>query len=187
MTKEALRVKYKQDRMALTTPQQEKFNDLILIQFQSLGLPFLSNIMSYFPLEQFNEPDTFLITRYLKFQNQQLNVAYPKMLPGYEMEAFIATEDSEFAPAAHQVQELTEGETMPIDHIEMIIVPMLCCDYSGNRVGYGKGYYDRFLAKCNKDTLKIGLSFFDPIDEVPTSYGDMPLDICITPDIAYEF
>jgi 5-formyltetrahydrofolate cyclo-ligase len=188
MNKEALRKIYKQKRAALSSSDLSKLNDLMLIQFQSIDLPFLQNIVSYFPLEKYNEPDTFLITRYLKFQNLQLNIAYPRMISGAELEAVIIEEDSEFEFAQYDIQELQNGLIMQPNEVELIIVPLLCCDYKGNRVGYGKGYYDRYLANCKKDVIKIGLSFFDPIDSIgPLDYGDIPIDVLVTPDMVYEF
>ena len=54
-------------------------------------------------------------------------------------------------------------EMMPAE-IELIIVPLLVFDINGNRVGYGKGYYDRFLKSCSENALKVGVSFFEPVE-----------------------
>jgi 5-formyltetrahydrofolate cyclo-ligase len=51
----------------------------------------------------------------------------------------------------------------------VVFVPLLAFDKKGNRVGYGKGFYDAFLSKCKPETIKIGLSFFEAeetIDDV---------------------
>ena len=72
--------------------------------------------------------------------------------------------------------------------IDLVIVPLLCFDKKGNRVGYGKGYYDRFLKQCRKDCIKIGFSYFDPIDQVEDiNKFDVKLDYGITPDAIYQF
>jgi len=58
----------------------------------------------------------------------------------------------------------------------------------GNRVGYGKGFYDEFLKDCSNDTIKIGLSFFEAeatIDGIESH--DISLDYCITPQKVYTF
>jgi 5-formyltetrahydrofolate cyclo-ligase len=55
-------------------------------------------------------------------------------------------------------------------------------DRRGFRVGYGKGFYDKFLSECRADCLKIGLSYFEPIDEISDAQNfDVRLDCCITP------
>jgi 5-formyltetrahydrofolate cyclo-ligase len=55
-------------------------------------------------------------------------------------------------------------------------------------VGYGKGCYDRFLALCRPDIIKIGFSYFEPINEISdTDKFDIPLNYCITPERIYEF
>ena len=45
------------------------------------------------------------------------------------------------------------------DQIDVVFVPLLIFDKQGHRIGYGKGYYDRFLSKCKKDTIKVGLAW----------------------------
>ena len=60
------------------------------------------------------------------------------------------------------IDEPKGGKIISPDKIDVVFVPLLACDYRGNRIGYGGGYYDRFLAQCKPDVLKIGLSFFPP-------------------------
>jgi 5-formyltetrahydrofolate cyclo-ligase len=70
----------------------------------------------------------------------------------------------------------------PLSEIDLVIVPLLGFDKQGNRVGYGKGFYDRFLARCRSNVIKVGVSFFDPIDGISDITPlDIRLDYCITP------
>lgn len=72
--------------------------------------------------------------------------------------------------------------------VDCILTPLLAFDKHGNRVGYGKGCYDRFLAKCRSDAIKIGFSFFPPLERIEdTDNFDIPLNYCITPEHIYEF
>jgi 5-formyltetrahydrofolate cyclo-ligase len=67
-------------------------------------------------------------------------------------------------------------------------VPLLAYDKHGNRVGYGKGFYDNFLSKCKPETIKIGLSFFPPEDKIDdVSENDVNLDFCVTPEGIISF
>jgi 5-formyltetrahydrofolate cyclo-ligase len=72
--------------------------------------------------------------------------------------------------------------------IAIVIVPLLCFDKRGYRCGYGKGMYDRFLNECNKEVVTIGLSFFEPIDEIiDTNKFDVPLDYVINSKTFFRF
>src|SRR5690606_33484872 len=72
--------------------------------------------------------------------------------------------------------------------IDVVFLPMLICDKAGNRVGYGGGFYDRFLKGCRQDAIKIGLNFFSPIDEISDVFeSDVPLDYCVTGDEIVSF
>ena len=69
----------------------------------------------------------------------------------------------------------------------MVFIPLLQADVRGNRLGYGKGFYDRYLALCRPDVIKIGLNFFEPIPIISTEETDIPLDYLIIPNRIYEF
>lgn len=75
-----------------------------------------------------------------------------------------------------------------IEKIDLVLVPLLAFDLRGFRVGYGKGYYDKFLAKCRSDCMKIGLSYFPPVEEISdVNDFDIKLDFCITPEKLWKF
>lgn len=72
--------------------------------------------------------------------------------------------------------------------IDVVLIPLLAFDKQGHRVGYGGGYYDRFLAECRSDCLKIGLSLFEPVAQIDgIELTDVRLDACVTPDQTYFF
>lgn len=74
------------------------------------------------------------------------------------------------------------AEAVEPESLDAVLVPLLGYDAQGQRVGYGGGYYDRFLAECRLDVRRIGLSFFDPIDRIlDTQPWDIRLDLCVTP------
>jgi 5-formyltetrahydrofolate cyclo-ligase len=71
---------------------------------------------------------------------------------------------------------------------DVVLIPLLAFDVKGHRVGYGKGFYDRYLANCRPDCLKIGISFFESlasIDDVEAH--DIALDMAICPTQVYDF
>ena len=86
------------------------------------------------------------------------------------------------------IPEPDDGIEISSKQIEVVFVPLMAFDELGNRVGYGKGFYDIFLKKCSKNTLKIGLSFFDPVDRIDGIRDeDIPLDYCISPQKIHSF
>ena len=86
------------------------------------------------------------------------------------------------------IPEPLNGNKIKINLIEVVFVPLIIVDKIGNRVGYGKGYYDRFLSNCDKKVIKVGLSFFDIIEKIEdTTYSDIRLNYCITPKKIIKF
>ena len=86
------------------------------------------------------------------------------------------------------IPEPLNGNKIKTKLIEVVFVPLIIVDKIGNRVGYGKGYYDRFLNKCDKKVIKVGLSFFDIIEKIEdTTHNDIRLNFCITPKKIIKF
>ena len=80
------------------------------------------------------------------------------------------------------------GIVFDIKQLDVVFVPLVVFDLLGHRIGYGNGFYDRFLAQCLPETLKIGLSFFYPVQKIDGIYsGDISLDFCVSPDKVYTF
>jgi len=189
MLKKDARNYYRNKRDSITPQEKLKWDDLLLIQFQSLDLPFVDCVLSFYPMEQNNEVDTFLITDYLHFRNPSMHLCYPRIdINDLSMEAVICSADSIFEANAFNIPEPVDTVIAKPADIDLVIIPMLICDQQGNRVGYGKGFYDRYLKLCREDCIRIGFSYFDPVDSIDdASEFDVPLDFCITPQRTYVF
>jgi 5-formyltetrahydrofolate cyclo-ligase len=189
MLKSELRRLYREKREALTAQQRLKMDDLLLIQFQQLALPPLQHILSFYPIEEKHEVNTFHITDYLQFTNPGLQVAYPKTnFADNSMQAIIAEDEDSFAPNAYNIPEPVGGEVVAPEWMDAVLVPMLAFDVKGHRVGYGKGFYDRFLASCHPQCITIGLCYFDPVEAIlDAGQFDVTLNYCITPHKVYVF
>jgi 5-formyltetrahydrofolate cyclo-ligase len=189
MIKKEIRNIFREKRNALSAPERAKLDDLLLIQFQATNFPFISSLLSYWPIEENREPDAHLFTDYLEFKNPGLAIAYPKtdfFLD--EMIAVSTNAETGFMKNEFNIYEPEEGNQVAVSEIDMIFVPLLAFDKKGYRVGYGKGFYDKFLASCRKDCIKAGFSYFEPIDEIRDKDDfDVPLDLCITPQTVYVF
>ncbi len=86
------------------------------------------------------------------------------------------------------IPEPIHGKIIPADQIDLVFVPLLAFDMKGNRAGYGKGFYVRFLMTCKPDVKKIGLSYFDAVEEIDDlSEFDIKMDSCICSNKIWEF
>jgi 5-formyltetrahydrofolate cyclo-ligase len=86
------------------------------------------------------------------------------------------------------IMEPVNGIVIPYNDIDMVICPLLTFDKKGYRVGYGKGFYDRFLVQCRADVVKFGLSYFEPIDIIEDiDSHDVKLNYAISPSKLWEF
>lgn len=189
MLKSEARKIYKQRRSTLSSAEITKFDDLLLIQFQTLQLPFIECLFSYWPIEENNEPNTHLFIEFLKFRNPELKVLYPKSdFETNTMHAVAVDIDTPFQKHRFNIYEPDSDEIITPQEIDLAFVPMFICDNQGIRVGYGKGFYDRYLGNCRPECIKIGLSYFDPIDKIDdASDFDVPLSLCVTPQNIYVF
>lgn len=175
--------------MALTDMEMEKLDDLMLIQFQSVDLPFIHSLLSYWPIVENKEPDTHLVTEFLKFRNPEMLTAYPVSDFGsMTMTAILTDVDTPFTRTNLNIHEPSQGEVCPPEQLDLVFVPLLAFDPDGYRVGYGKGFYDKYLANCREDCIKLGFSYFEALDKViDHNEFDVPLDLCITPHTVYAF
>jgi len=189
MLKSEARNTFKQKRYTISQTDKMKWDDLLLIQFQSIEIPFLDYVLSFYPIEQNNEVNTFLITDYLHFRNPNLHICYPKTnSKSCTMQAIVCNADSIFEANEFNIPEPLDSEIADPTSIDLVIVPMLAFDVNGNRVGYGKGFFDRYLKDCRDNCIKVGLSYFEALDCIDDANEfDVPLDFVITPQRTYVF
>jgi 5-formyltetrahydrofolate cyclo-ligase len=180
---------YREKRMALSEQERVKLDDLMLIRFQTADLPFIASLLSYWPIEENNEPDTHLFTEFLKFRNPEVKVCYPVSNFTTGVMNAVATDiDTAFTKQDLNIFQPDHGEILRPEELDMVFVPLLIFDKRGYRVGYGRGFYDKYLAGCRKDCIKVGFSYFEPVDAIDGRHEfDVPLDLCITPQNVYVF
>ena len=188
MTKAEIRNIYKQKRSELSHTAKDKLQDLMLIQFQSLHLNIPDTVMTYSPIEAMNEYDPVLIEEYCFFKNPATSLIYPVVdKANNELRAVLVKEDTFFELNEFDIEEPMNGKDTVPEAVGLMLVPLLAFDEKGFRVGYGKGYYDKFIKNCRPEMIKVGFSFFDAelIDDINSF--DEKLDFCITPQRIYSF
>ena len=186
MLKEELRLKYSKLRSNLTPSELSEKSIRIANAILKLPIWDFRNYHIFLPIDKKSEINTEgIISILLGFDK---NVIVPKISSTTRLEHYLLTDNTKFKENSLGIPEPEDGITVDAKKIDVVFVPLLAFDEKGNRIGYGKGYYDRFLKECRPEVLKIGLSFFEAetfIDDI--SPLDIPLDYCITPIRNYSF
>ncbi len=188
MLKKILRNEYLQKRKALSEQEIEQFSKKIHDWFfRSIAVHSYSTIHSFLPIKHNNEINTWLIINTLQ-NDFSTNIVIPKSHEDGTMSHYLLTKDTVFEENKWKIPEPISNSQFPISNIDLVLIPLLCFDKKGYRVGYGKGYYDKFLADCRPDVLKIGLSIFEPIEHIEDIDSfDIKLNYCITPNRIWSF
>lgn len=133
------------------------------------------------------EVNTWLIIEKIMNDYSHCNIIVPKCYKYNQLQHF-ELKNSLLLPNRYGILEPFESRKYNrIDEIDLVIVPLLAFDLDGNRVGYGKGYYDRFLENC-ENVKKVGICFERPVSKIlDTNKYDVKLDYCITPEKIYCF
>ncbi|MCA6421459.1 MAG: 5-formyltetrahydrofolate cyclo-ligase [Flavobacterium sp.] len=194
MNKKDLRKKYKELREQLSLDEIETKS--LAIANRLLQLDAIPNgrqvwEKTYFHLfltiEEQKEIDTEFILQILAGKDKEIVVAKSNF-ETLEMSHYLLTDNTKFQKSDYNIYEPVNGLEVPTSIIDVVFVPLLCYDKKGNRVGYGKGFYDKFLSKCRENVIKIGLSFFEPEEAITAvSETDIRLDYCVTPMTVYNF
>ena len=187
MTKKELRKTYKAHRKDLSENQIEDLS--LAISNQILKLPIWDNSFYhiFLAIEEQKEVNTDYVLNILSGKDKNILISKSDFETG-NMTHFLLTDSTLIKKNDYNIPEPIDGIEISNDKIEVVFIPLLAFDTKGNRVGYGKGFYDRFLANCKPETVKIGLSFFDPEDEINDILeSDVRLDYCVTPNKNYAF
>ena len=164
-----------QNRTALSEKDRQPFSYAICEKLH----PYLKDktILSYFPFS--DEADVTQI-------NEFYDVAYPVIIDKGIMEAY-RPKDHHFILNKYGIFEPDPSSSVKLnkDEIDVIIVPCVGFDEKKNRLGYGGGYYDRYLE--NNKALKIGVAFeVQKVSDLPVKENDIPLDIIVTEKTIYK-
>lgn len=189
MVKKAIRKIFNEKRDALDPSSIPDLEQQIVSNFESLALQGIQQLLSYCAIIGRCEFNVTVCEQLLKLENPALEIHLPKLMnDGVTMEAVKITEETSFWLNKYHIREpLSDNYTAP-QLIDAVFVPLLAFDTRGFRVGYGKGFYDRYLARCAQDVVKIGFSWFEAIDVIDDiDEFDVPLNYCITPMRVYEF
>lgn len=196
MTKAMLRRAALARRLALSATEiaqrSQQLRDQLLRHFPVAEWRWLH---LFLPLAKRNEPDTWGFIEWVWGEKLPLRLAVPVVQSdGISLKHYELTPNSQLIQNRWGIFEpvpdpTTAPEVFPA-MLDAVLVPLLAVDQAGHRVGYGGGFYDRFLAQCRPETQFIGLNMLDeaPVaaiaDLLPT---DVPLTACLMPGRVWRF
>lgn len=187
MIKSVCRTLYLEKRMLLSTEELEALSHAILLQVKQTVSLSGKTISLFLPIQNKRELNTYPILQ-LK---DQIDCTFALPVADFqtnEMKHLLYESDAHIEISKYGIPEPQSGIQIDPKEIDIVFVPMVCFDKKGFRVGYGKGFYDRFLNQCRPDCQFIGLSLFEPIELIENiNEFDVKLHLCITPSSIYKF
>ena len=187
MLKSVARKELLAKRKNLTASECLKWDNLLLIQFQKLDFSNVHTVANFYPLENMNEPNSLLFAKNLKTMVPGIQIVYPVVEANKTtMQFYKETETLRFNEWG--IAEPMSTEMVTPSFIDAVIVPLIGFDIRGQRIGYGKGFYDKYFENYPKHRPRIGVCYFEPLANIEDTHEfDVPLTHCITPWNSYEF
>lgn len=184
--KKTLRLKYKKLRENLSEESIEEMS--LQLANQALKIPIWdkTHYHIFLSISTKKEVNTDYLMHILQGKDKSIVVSKADFLTG-EMKHFLLQENTVLKTSEYGIPEPVSGIEVSPEMLDVVFVPLLAYDENGHRIGYGKGFYDRFLKKCNTTTVFVGLSFFESEPEIFFETTDVPLNFCITPKKIMDF
>ena len=187
MKKTELRIKYNALRKQLSENETEEMSLAVANKLLTLPIWEITYFHIFLPITEHHELNTEFILHLLSGKDKEIIISKSNF-ETRNMSHFLLTDNTKIKKNEYNIPEPFDGIEVPSHKIEVVFVPLLAFDKKGHRVGYGKGFYDKFLSECKPETIKIGLSYFEAEDLIEDVFeDDVPLDYCVTPDKIYEF
>lgn len=180
MEKNEIRRKIKALRSMLLESERQNAADEVFEKLERTAAFLLADrILMYHSL-----PDELSTHRFLDKWNGRKNFYLPRV-NGVNLE-ILPYDETRLELGAFHIEEPTGQNTIPAEEIELVIVPAVAYDRSGNRLGRGKGFYDRLLATTKATKIGVGYEF-QIVDEIPAEPHDVKMDMVITQNTIIKF
>ena len=190
MTKVRLRKIYLEKQKSLSDAERnERSRKIASVFFKSFNLENIRFLHVFLPIEKNREIETAFIFKRLWKNYPAITTIAPRVnFQVMTLENLKFSAETKLVPNRWHIFEPTESELIEIEKNDVVLVPLLAFDERGFRVGYGMGFYDKFLSQCRTDCIKIGVSYFAPTAEITDAAAfDVQLDFCITPEKVWKF
>ena len=176
--KRAIRAEIRAARDALAPDERARCS--LLIRDRFLALPELEEVRTVMLFWSFgSEVDTAPLVGSLVERGHR--AVLPRIVGG-ELEPRTYRPGDPVSLTSFGASEPTGGEVLEPSALDIVVTPALAFDRSGRRVGYGGGYYDRFLDRVRPESRRIGLAFDLQLmeGELPVGHFDLPVDVIVT-------
>lgn len=185
LRKEFLLIRESQSRNEI----RERSKEVARNFFSSFDLLKVRCAHVFLTVEAWGEVETGLFIDKIWRSYPQITVVVPRVnRKEKKMECAVYDPMSRLVPNSFGIFEPLNTRTVPEQDVDIVLVPLICFDTFGHRVGYGGGYYDKFLSICRDECLKVGLSLFDPVEKIDDTHEhDIALDFCVTPEKVWQF
>lgn len=186
--KKKYRTVYLGKRKMLGAKDFDKKNARLLYHFHDFFEKHQANLIhSFLSIEKNKEVNTWPMIEWLKHQGKKIAVSRCSTTSN-ELTHYIFEDYKQLKESKYGIPEPQNGTIVQPKNLDAVLIPLIVFDRMGQRIGYGAGYYDRFLAECPSHCLKVGLSLAPPLDEIPfVELHDIAMDYCITPHGVYSF
>ncbi|WP_185860619.1 5-formyltetrahydrofolate cyclo-ligase [Blattabacterium cuenoti] len=190
MNKKKLRKKYLYMRKSISQKEIRKMSYEIFFHLKEIFFIWGKTYYHIFlPIREYKEVDTFIIINFLLKKEKCVTIPCSNFCK-LSMYNCLFHKNIILTKTKYGILEPIpmHQSIVSISLIEVIFIPLLIFDSKGYRIGYGKGFYDRFIPLCKKNIIKIGLSFFYPIKKIKDIHkNDLLIDIGITPHHIFFF
>jgi len=174
MNKEEIRSRVKARKSLLSAAEKAQAALAVFSQLErSAAFALADNILLYHSL-----PDELSTREFLERWGDRKHFFLPRV-NGVNLE-ILPYDRSRLALGSFHIEEPQGDDIADISQIELIVVPAVAYDRRGNRVGRGKGYYDRLLAHCGATKVGVGYDFQLIEEDIPAEPHDVAVDIVIT-------
>ena len=189
MNKQVLREVYLEKRKTLTKEEHSlRSLDVTKRTIAYLKESSARNVHLFLPITKQRELDTWPILNFLIDSARFQPIVSTTIFEQKEMKHFLVDKNTNFAKDKYGIPSPVDAKPFQTEEIDIVFTPLISFDKVGNRIGYGGGFYDRFLAKCKSNTEIIGLAITPPLDFIPyAEHQDISLTGCINHHLTFDF
>ena len=173
MEKSEIRRKIKNLRMMLSEMEKASAAEEVFAQLEKTAAFMMAdNILMYHSL-----PDELQTVKFLRKWRDRKRFFLPRV-NGVNLD-ILPYEETRLELGSFHIEEPTGEDTVDVDDIELMVIPAVAFDRKGNRLGRGKGFYDRLLSTSRATKIGVGYEF-QLFDSIPSEPHDVAMDMVIT-------